>query len=191
MSGGERGDAAPWAKPPGTEARTGTTRTGTSDGAATSLRAEGQSQRAPHPNGAGKGKALPAFRMAALSPGRGQPRCSVPDAAPIIGPVPRTDTSSRMIPAPISDVYAALERFEPRPGGAYRMVLRYPDHSRSQGKTTSDTDVVEARFIDLVPNKMVVYSVDFVSDDPDYSGAMTMRWEVADTDGGISSRSSQ
>jgi uncharacterized protein YndB with AHSA1/START domain len=64
------------------------------------------------------------------------------------------------------------------------MVLKYPDHSPSQGKTTSDTDVVEARFIDLVPNKRVLYSVDFVSDDPDYSGAMTMRWEVTDTDGG-------
>ena len=108
-----------------------------------------------------------------------------------------------MIPAPVSEVYAALvdpealtawvppgemngtiERFEPRPGGSYRMVLRYPDHSPGQGKTTSDTDVVEARFIDLVPNTRVVYSVDFVSDDPDYNEAMTMSWEVTDTDGG-------
>ncbi len=64
------------------------------------------------------------------------------------------------------------------------MELRYPDSYPSQGKTTSDTDVVEARFIDLVPNKRVVYSVDFVSDDPDYSGPMTMMWEVAETDGG-------
>jgi len=64
------------------------------------------------------------------------------------------------------------------------MVLKHPDHSRSQGKTTSDTDVVVARFIDLVPNKRVLFSVDFESDDPDYSGAMTMRWEVTDTEGG-------
>jgi uncharacterized protein YndB with AHSA1/START domain len=118
-------------------------------------------------------------------------------------PVPRTDICSRMVPAPISEVYAALvdpealsawvppgdmtgtiERFEPRPGGSYRMVLRYPDHSPSRGKTTSDTDVVEARFIDLVPDKSVAYSVNFVSDDPDYDGAMTMRWEVTDTDRG-------
>ncbi len=108
-----------------------------------------------------------------------------------------------MIAAPISEVYAALvdpealsvwvppgdmtgtiERFEPRPGGSYRMVLKYPDHSPSPGKTTSDTDVVEACFIDLVPNERVLYSVDFVSDDPDYSGVMTMRWEVTDAEGG-------
>ena len=64
------------------------------------------------------------------------------------------------------------------------MVLRYPDHSPARGKTTSDTDVVEAHFTEIVPNERVVYSVDFVSDDPDYAGAMTMRWEVSDTDGG-------
>ena len=64
------------------------------------------------------------------------------------------------------------------------MVLQYPDHSPSRGKTTSDTDVVEAHFAELVPNERVVYSVDFVSDNPDYNGTMTMRWEVTHTDGG-------
>lgn len=117
--------------------------------------------------------------------------------------MPRTDCASRVIPAPISEVYSALvdpeamsvwippgdmtgtiERFDPRPGGSYRMVLRYPDHSPSQGKTTSDTDVVVAHFAELVPNERLVYSVDFVSDDPDYDGAMTMTWEVTGTDGG-------
>jgi hypothetical protein len=63
-------------------------------------------------------------------------------------------------------------------------VLKYPHHSSSQGKTTSDTDVVEARFVDLVPNQKVVFAVDFVSDDPDYDSAMTMRWEVTKADGG-------
>ena len=64
------------------------------------------------------------------------------------------------------------------------MVLRYPDHSPSQGKTTLDTDVVEAHFVELVPNESVAYSVEFVSDDPDYDRAMTMRWEVTIADGG-------
>jgi len=64
------------------------------------------------------------------------------------------------------------------------MVLKYPDHSASQGKTTLDTDVVEAHFTEIVPNERVVYSVDFVSDDPNFDGAMTMRWEVTETDGG-------
>jgi len=125
------------------------------------------------------------------------------DDVRIIGPVPRTDFASRVIPAPISEVYSALvdpealsvwvppgdmtgtiERFDPRPGGSYRMVLKYPDHLPSQGKTTLDTDVVEAHFAELVPNERVVYSVDFVSDDPDYDRAMTMSWEVAETVGG-------
>jgi len=64
------------------------------------------------------------------------------------------------------------------------MVLKYPDHFASMGKTTSNTDVVEARFIDLEPNEMVVFAVDFVSDDPDYEGTMIMRWAVTAIDGG-------
>ena len=47
-----------------------------------------------------------------------------------------------------------------------------------------DTDVVEAHFTELVPNERVVYSVNFVSDDPNYDGAMSMRWEVTETAGG-------
>ena len=64
------------------------------------------------------------------------------------------------------------------------MALKYPDQFASQGKTTSDTDVVEALFTEVVPNERVVYSVDFVSDNPDYAGAMVMRWEVTKRDGG-------
>src|ERR1017187_6245834 len=108
-----------------------------------------------------------------------------------------------MILAPLEQVYSALvdpealtswlppgemtgtiERFDPRPGGSYRMVLRYPDPSASQGKTTSDTDVVEARFVDLVPDVRVVYAVDFVSDAPAYAGTMIMTWEVTAANGG-------
>jgi uncharacterized protein YndB with AHSA1/START domain len=108
-----------------------------------------------------------------------------------------------VILAPLEQVYSALldpealtawlppggmtgtiERFDPRPGGSYRMVLRYPDTSASQGKTTSDTDVVEARFIDIVPEVRVKYAVDFVSDDPAYASTMVMTWEVTAVEGG-------
>jgi len=58
------------------------------------------------------------------------------------------------------------------------MALKYPDHLTSVGKTTSDTDVVEARFIDVEPNARIVFAVDFVSDDPDYKGTMIMSWAV-------------
>jgi uncharacterized protein YndB with AHSA1/START domain len=72
-----------------------------------------------------------------------------------------------------------FERFDARPGGSYRMVLTYPDASGAPGKATADSDVVEARFVDIVPGERVIQAVDFVSDDPAYAGTMTMTWGVA------------
>lgn len=117
--------------------------------------------------------------------------------------MPRIDKASRVIAAPPDRVYAALvdpealavwlppagmtgrfERFDPRPGGSYRFVLTYADAFASRGKATADTDIVESRFIDLVPGVRVVQAVEFVSDDPAYAGTMTMTWEVTEVDGG-------
>jgi uncharacterized protein YndB with AHSA1/START domain len=77
-----------------------------------------------------------------------------------------------------------FERFDAHPGGSYRLVLTYTDSSSSRGKTTAGTDIVESRFIELVPGVRVVQAVDFVSDDPSYTGTMTMRWELTAVDGG-------
>ena len=77
-----------------------------------------------------------------------------------------------------------FERFDPCPGGSYRLVLTYADTSASQGKATANTDIVESRFIDLVPGVRVVQAVDFISDDPAYAGTMTMTWAIAEVDGG-------
>lgn len=117
--------------------------------------------------------------------------------------MPRTDKGSRVIAAPPDRVYAALvdpdaltawlppdgmtgrfERFDARPGGSYRLVLTYADASGAPGKATADSDVVEARFVDVVPGVRVVQAVDFVSDDPAYSGTMTMTWAVTAVDAG-------
>lgn len=114
---------------------------------------------------------------------------------PIMG---RTDTASRVLDADPARVYAALvdpdalvawlppngmtarfEWFDGRPGGGYRMVLTYADASAGPGKSTVDSDVVEARFVDMVPCVRVVQAADFVSDDPRYAGTMTMTWELA------------
>ena len=77
-----------------------------------------------------------------------------------------------------------FERFDARPGGSYRMVLTHGELSTGPGKSTADSDVVDVRFIDIVPGVRVVQAVNFVADDPDLAGTMTMTWEVTATDDG-------
>ncbi len=117
--------------------------------------------------------------------------------------MPHADSGSRVIAAPADRVWAALvdrealqawlppggmtgrfERFDARPGGSYRLVLTYKDASGAPGKATADSDIVEVRFVDIVPGERVVQAVDFVSDDPAYAGTMIMTWEVAAADAG-------
>lgn len=117
--------------------------------------------------------------------------------------MPRTDRASRVVAAPVARVFDALvdrdallawlpprgmtarfERFDPRPGGSYRLVLTYADRTGARGKSSGDSDVVEARYVDIVPDVRVVQAVDFVSDDPAFAGTMTMTWAVAEVEGG-------
>ncbi|MFD5748163.1 SRPBCC family protein [Streptomyces sp. NPDC127033] len=107
----------------------------------------------------------------------------------------RTDRAVRMIAAPPAAVYGALldraaleawmppdgmrgrvERWDPRPGGGYRMTLTYLDPADSPGKTTDATDVVEVEFAELVPPERVVQRGVFEADDPSFAGTMTMTW---------------
>jgi uncharacterized protein YndB with AHSA1/START domain len=115
----------------------------------------------------------------------------------------RTDTASRFIAAPPERVFAALvdpdalvrwlppdgmsgrlEHFDARPGGSYRLILTFDDASTGSGKSTADSDIVEARFVEIVDGVRVVQAIDFTSDDPAFAGTMTMTWEVAAVDGG-------
>jgi uncharacterized protein YndB with AHSA1/START domain len=117
--------------------------------------------------------------------------------------VPRTDRAARVIDAPVTRVFDALvdrdaleawlppqgmtahlERFDPRPGGSYRLVLTYADATDPRGKSTADSDVVEARYVDITPGDRVVQEVDFESDDPAFAGTMTMTWAVQEAEGG-------
>lgn len=72
-----------------------------------------------------------------------------------------------------------FERFDARPGGRYRLVLTHREDSTGSGKTPAGSDIVEARFVQLVPNARVVQAVTFVSDDPAFAGTMTMVWELS------------
>src|SRR5262252_7915675 len=117
--------------------------------------------------------------------------------------MPRTDRASRVIAAPLERTWAALvdpeallawlppggmtgrfERFDARPGGSYRLVLTYRDASGAPGKATAESDIVEARFVDIAPGERVIQAVDFVSEDPAYAGTMTMTWEITAVDAG-------
>jgi uncharacterized protein YndB with AHSA1/START domain len=79
---------------------------------------------------------------------------------------------------------ARFERFDPRPGRSYRLVLTYSDASGAPGKAAPESDVVEARHVDIVPDRRVVQAFDVVSDDPAFAGRMTMTWEVTAVEGG-------
>ena len=80
----------------------------------------------------------------------------------------RIDRASRTVKVAPDRVYAALidpdalsewlppagmraefERFDARPAGGYRMVLTYLGSDGSPGKSTADSDVVEARYVEL------------------------------------------
>ncbi|MGW1996825.1 SRPBCC family protein [Embleya sp. NPDC001921] len=115
----------------------------------------------------------------------------------------RIDRASRVIAASPATVYDALldresleawlppegmrgriERWDPRPGGGFRMVLTYLDPTDSPGKTSDATDVVDVEFGELVPAERVVQRAVFEADDPSYAGTMTMTWHLAADAGG-------
>lgn len=115
----------------------------------------------------------------------------------------RTDSASRVIPVPRERVFSALtdrqaleawlppsgmigrfEHFDFRRGGSYRLVLTYADADSARGKSTADTDVVEARLVDIVENERVVQEVDFVSNQPGYAGTMIMTWATTSVTSG-------
>jgi uncharacterized protein YndB with AHSA1/START domain len=92
------------------------------------------------------------------------------------------DPEALMAWLPPGGMTGRFEQFDARPGGSYRLVLTYADASGAPGKATAESDIVEARFVDIVPGERVVQAVDFVSDDPAYAGTMTMTWEVTAVD---------
>ena len=107
----------------------------------------------------------------------------------------RTDRAGRRVQASPLGVYEALTRqdavaawlppagargeifaFEPRIGGAFRMTLHFTQDAAGKGKTSENSDTIKARFLALEPSRLVRWSVDFDSDDPDFAGTMIMSW---------------
>ncbi|AOF88287.1 SRPBCC family protein [Sinorhizobium sp. RAC02] len=105
----------------------------------------------------------------------------------------RVDRASRVIAAPALALYEALvdpvtlavwlppegmtarvEAFDAREGGRFHLVLFYSEPGA--GKSSADSDIVEGRFVTLVPSERVVQEIDFISDDPAFAGTMRMTW---------------
>jgi uncharacterized protein YndB with AHSA1/START domain len=78
-----------------------------------------------------------------------------------------------------------VHTFEPREGGKFRMSLTYLDRLDSpRGKTSADTDTIEGRFVELLPNEKIVWVTEFESQQPEFAGEMRITWSLVDADGG-------
>jgi uncharacterized protein YndB with AHSA1/START domain len=115
------------------------------------------------------------------------------------GSAVRVDRASRLIAAPRDRVYkafvepeaivqwlppsgarAALEEFDPRPGGPFRITLIFDEGSQTKRKTSENSDTVDGTFVDLVPPEFIEQQFTFVSDDPQFAGTMVMTWTLTE-----------
>jgi uncharacterized protein YndB with AHSA1/START domain len=76
-----------------------------------------------------------------------------------------------------------VHSFDAREGGSFRISLTY-DTPTGKGKTTAHTDTFHGRFVKLVPNEQVVEVVEFETTDPALRREMTIKYTLADADGG-------
>ncbi|HUS32458.1 MAG TPA: SRPBCC domain-containing protein [Kofleriaceae bacterium] len=112
---------------------------------------------------------------------------------------------SRVIAAPRSRVFAAwmskdavaewlppagmsarIDHFDARIGGGYRMTLTYD--GSGHGKTTTDTDVVNVTFDEIVLDERIVQATTFDTKDAAFAGTMTLTWTFADAEPGGGTR---
>lgn len=86
---------------------------------------------------------------------------------------------------PPAGMRAEFQAFEPRAGGRFRMALTYTGAGHAgRGKTSEHADVVEGRFVELVPDERVVETVEFVSDDPAFAATMKITTTLMPVSGG-------
>jgi len=116
----------------------------------------------------------------------------------------RTDSASRVIKASPQKIYQAfldpdaiaswrppegmhceIFEFNAREGGTYHMSFGYNDTEHEvHGKTSAHADVFQGRFMELVPDKRIVESIEFESDDPAFTGKMTITTTLVPVEGG-------
>jgi uncharacterized protein YndB with AHSA1/START domain len=87
------------------------------------------------------------------------------------------DAQARTVWLPPAGMSGEFTWFDARPGGGYRLTLTYDDEA-TRGKSGENADVVEVRFRAVDEPWQLVEEADFVSDDPDLAGTMTMTWSL-------------
>lgn len=93
------------------------------------------------------------------------------------------DAAARVVWLPPAGMSGRFDWFDARPGGGYRLTLTYDDES-TRGKSQDNADVVEVRFTAIDEPRQLVEEADFVADDPDLAGTMTMTWSLEPVDRG-------
>ncbi|AYF75641.1 polyketide cyclase [Nocardia yunnanensis] len=76
-----------------------------------------------------------------------------------------------------------VHEFDARVGGRFRISLTY-DLPTEPGKTTAHTDTFHGVFARVVPDREVVQTVEFETEDPDLRGEMTVTYTLDDVPGG-------
>jgi len=106
----------------------------------------------------------------------------------------RTDRAERLIAAPAERLFRCwtdpamlvhwlpprgmsgkIEVFDPRPGGAFLIILAYDDPGE-RGKAGDGSDVIAGLFVKLDAPRHLAFVSRFRSDDPMLQGEMRMDW---------------
>lgn len=83
------------------------------------------------------------------------------------------------------DMTGKVHNFDLKVGGGYEMSLFYPESEKeNRGKTKGKEDRFTVHFLELIPSKKIVQSVNFSTDNPDFSGEMAMEITLDAKDNG-------
>lgn len=76
-----------------------------------------------------------------------------------------------------------VHEFDARVGGRFRISLTY-DLPTEAGKTSPHTDTFHGVFARVVPDREVVQTIEFETDNPELTGEMTVTYTLDDAPGG-------
>lgn len=85
---------------------------------------------------------------------------------------------------PPQDMTGHFDAFDPRPDGCYRMTLFYADNRQGAGKSAPDRDIVNGRFVEMLPFERIVEEVQFETGNAAFFGTMRVTTTLAPVAGG-------